>query len=1109
MIFPRSIAVSLISCIVLQTAPLSQAFATNSVAAISCHQSYRMEAINPRIAWVRLQSTPHPSVSLQVRREATEELRDEVAITKADIKHENRIALVLDGGVSLCMYIYGIVMELYALVRATATDPNDESKLYIQNPKSTERVYRKLAHVLSKPGIGQDQDTLTIRFIIDTIAGTSAGGVNGVILAKALALDQPLAGLGQLWVNEGDISSLLNDAASMKGTLPDGSTFALDSEAPPQALLNGDRMYALLIGALEQMDKARPRPVDYVSPYVSRLDASFTSTDTRGILEEIFIRGAKIYDKLHRNVFRLLYRKDLGDAGPWGAGENFAHVNDFVRSNNAFLAYVARCTSSFPGAFVPSRAIDILKVIARMTGYQTAEQRREIGADPTQWERFFPEYHRVANQQVAQGQSRPTDSADFLTASMSDGGTLNNEPIDNARKSLFDHWSPVPMRRILMIVQPVPEMLQRIVKKMPNFIQNIVAALITIPGHQSNLRNLQEIEERNELIRDINRQIRRVEENLHLASDGGFPSRMDPIQWRDATLATLQKQRGMGYAIYHQERMTQVTKEFALLLTRAAGFDTRSQEAQAINTIVETWVEDKYSPNGPPGSNDNSFLFDFDLGYFFRKLLYVRGKITDLSCLDENAKKLVAYSNEQWPSESELNDFEKETIGAKRSFGNIFRRMNAARGALSAPDGILHERVADANAPVMTLEDLRRVMSAPTESEKKKVAHAIVGSKKSRMDRFASALAARFRVIDEQAHKEASEALQETAPSGRAMARRVLRHYYDVFEIFDQVTLPLLYGTEVGELSTVDIERVSPVDATALFDPNKGPKLNGDALFHFGAFLNEKWRKNDIRWGRFDGAERLIAAMLPEEAQAAVRDQLIREAHLAICEDIIRENPNAPFLRDIAKSIALKKGEPLDPKAATIPLTPEDLLDYYKTSYKLDSSLDWAELAKTIARAVTVLGDVFAGIGAMAVRLLGRLVWTVIAIGVPWTKANSIFLGVSAVVAGSAFFSIWMGHFVPVSYGALIAIATAHAVLFTIHRFIIEDEMSATSRRRVVIALIALVGVFTTLFAFADSAFLHMLWTKLLLPAWHSVGHRLMPWKIGATFTLPALFFAA
>ncbi|HVV49155.1 MAG TPA: patatin-like phospholipase family protein, partial [Polyangia bacterium] len=124
---------------------------------------------------------------------------------------EIRFAIVMYGGVSLAVYMNGIAQELLHMVRATAPagDPlNGQFRYRPDDLTGTERVYRELA------------GKLRARFVVDIISGTSAGGINGIFLAKALASGQSLDQLQKLWVREGDAGKLLNDKTSLQGGLP-------------------------------------------------------------------------------------------------------------------------------------------------------------------------------------------------------------------------------------------------------------------------------------------------------------------------------------------------------------------------------------------------------------------------------------------------------------------------------------------------------------------------------------------------------------------------------------------------------------------------------------------------------------------------------------------------------------------------------------------------------------------------------------------------------------------------------------------------------------------------------------------------------------------------
>src|SRR5262249_7178766 len=133
------------------------------------------------------------------------------------------------------------------------------------------------------------------------------------------------------------------------------------------------------------------------------------------------------------------------------------------------------------------------------------------------------------------------------------------------------------------------------------------------------------------------------------------------------------------------------------------------------------------------------------------------------------------------------------------------------------------------------------------------------------------------------AKKTAHRERPSNSAPGVLAARACIDHYRRNFVLYDLVTYPVQYGTGAGETSVVNIFRVSPEDAGTLMkesaDKSEGAKLAGRALMSFGAFLDESWRRNDILWGRLDGAERIISALLPNNEDEELRKQLIKEAH--------------------------------------------------------------------------------------------------------------------------------------------------------------------------------------------------------------------------------------
>lgn len=213
----------------------------------------------------------HPSACYSAPTHALTSNGGRERIGEVQVEREIRIAVVMYGGSSLAIYMNGVAQELLQLVRATS--PNTRGK---QALTGTARVFRKLAHLLA----GTPLDALTdavvaepprVRFVIDIVSGTSAGGINAVMLAKALARNTDLTPLARLWLEKGAVDVLLNDRQ--------GATRRAPYRLPVRALFNSDKMYLELLGALGALNAA---PGAERRPLVEDLELVVTGTDLEG-----------------------------------------------------------------------------------------------------------------------------------------------------------------------------------------------------------------------------------------------------------------------------------------------------------------------------------------------------------------------------------------------------------------------------------------------------------------------------------------------------------------------------------------------------------------------------------------------------------------------------------------------------------------------------------------------------------------------------------------------------------------------------------------------------------------------------------------------------------
>ena len=238
-----------------------------------------------------------------------------------------RLAVVLNGGVSLAIWIGGVAREINRL--STATDS----------------FYQSLLNVTQS----------TVR--VDVLAGTSAGGINAPALALAEIFGQDLSSLGDLWITAGGFADLLHDP--------------MDKD--PLSLLKGDQY--LLVKLLDAFRRLKPDPH---TPERDRpVDLTVTGALWKGervpFMDDY---GSQIVESVHELHFRF-HRDDPDPAwDPTALGAPMG-ADDFATSTVVDqLALAARSTSANPFGFeaswVPMQAAGeghpAMKGVAQMVG---------------------------------------------------------------------------------------------------------------------------------------------------------------------------------------------------------------------------------------------------------------------------------------------------------------------------------------------------------------------------------------------------------------------------------------------------------------------------------------------------------------------------------------------------------------------------------------------------------------------------------------------------------------------------------------------------------------------------------------------------------------------
>lgn len=786
------------------------------------------------------------------------------------LEQETRLAIVLYGGVSLAIYMYGIVEELFRLVRATAPEIGDGPDRQLAFPKteSTEAVYRRLGQLLpvqSGPAPVQAEPAgapaaelpadapVRTRFVVDLIAGSSAGGINGIFLAKALANETDPTSLRKLWIEQGDIGSLLNDA---------GSAFSFRSReyapAPgsaPKSVLNGSRMTSLLIdalGGLELPDKAEATG----TRLVDELDLWVTATDLDGLPVPIQLSRGTTAERryAHRSHFRFSRRDGR---------------NDFVSADSDFTGYAARCTASFPGAFEPMR-LDSLTDL----GLQTKPA----------WSSFYPAYR--------------DPSAHFGERWFSDGGILDNKPFTYVTRALTRRHADLPVDRKLIYVEPDPTAPRLDAPLTPewNAVDTAKAALTGIPRSEGIRDDIQAVLSRNRSIERVRELIGQLgtspSEQAFLT---GLVRQERSAAWGATALSAsaLEHPWGPAYATYARLKVRGLVDYLASLVVAAAGLDPESDQAFALHYVIRAWKDENYAEQPAPRSpqkTDNAFMLDFDLPYRIRRLGFVLQKLREIRD-GQVAPVELACAAYGLPVDSLAALDAAELNALTQRLNDLRGQLTAAEAALADPQGPLAATVAGAG---ITGDSLERILDEVTDAGMLAQAKTIVDTHADAFAEAAGLIAAAFRA----AASEVSERLDEELPrlpedgtasaSGLSRERVALRFFYDAYEAYDSILYEINYATELGEANPVDVLRISPRDTTQPSEVSEQRRqLLGVRLNHFGAFLNQSWRRHDIVWGRLNGAECLIRALLPAGHPDA--EELIEQAQRRIVEDFASE----------------------------------------------------------------------------------------------------------------------------------------------------------------------------------------------------------------------------
>ena len=752
---------------------------------------------------------------------------------------ELRLALVCYGGVSLVLYMQGIIKEFVKLIRASKAyhsvdDPERrqaETYATANGPdgreRDTEAAYFSLLQTIGRK--------LDLRLIVDSVAGASAGGVSGIILARALAHDLSIDHLRDRWLGESDVLRLLAKSqrarvwskwflypllwillrSGMFGLVMDRevrrklSTFFRSRwfEAP----LDGDRFLELLFDGLRDMRQSDDGPSSLLPPgHV--LDLAVSVTDFFGYPRRVSINTPTFIEEREQS---LLWTFSYCH---WEDGREESDFND---DNVPALALAARATSSFPGAFPPTQLTDIDRLLEKR-GMKWATRSKFVSGT-------FREHIRAG--------------VDPTKTSFIDGSIVNAKPFSAAIKAIRERAAYRDVDRRLVYINPDPEPASIPHDgKAPGFLQTLEAAIFEIPMLAPVHGELARLAQFNQSISRMRRIlaaarpeiIRLVREIIATTPQAAYTEQII-AQWRKTANELAATQAGYAYQVYARSKTVLVLDQVIGLICDLGELDPSSTAQTSLAMEVRAWA-DRYCVIAPEGSlltvsDDDKerpwvgFLLQFDLAYRHRRLSFVMRGINELY-------ERLAEPEFVGVGPQHLDD-------AKGQIQEPLHRLRMLRSGAFASATLRNEIKAISDCLQATTDDSTRT---PTVEKIDNVMRRL-------SDEFD--LAGVDRMID---HIAASS----MAKSLPAALRHELLVNYLGFSFWDVWTLPISEWHELEEHREIRVDRISPADGSCLPFEEIGTRLKGARLRHFAGFLSRSIRENDYLWGRLNGAERLI-----------------------------------------------------------------------------------------------------------------------------------------------------------------------------------------------------------------------------------------------------------
>ena len=706
---------------------------------------------------------------------------------------EVRIGLVMYGGVSLAVYINGVVQEFFNAVRGRG-------------------VYRLIKALT-------DSD-----IVVDVISGTSAGGINGILLANALCDGKELAPYATLWREHGDLRRMLQPAGG-----------AVDKTT---SLLSGDEYYLprlidafVELGDSPTIDAGRP---DEDPSILSEMDLFVTGTDVDGIRFTEFDHAGSAMDvKDHRAVFQLKYRSGRdSDLGP-----DPTLSRDQRHARYQAMARLARITSCFPGAFSPV----------------------QFQLNPNPSNTVDPLLKRWGRLQ---------QSAYFL-----DGGILDNKPFGHLLRSVFARHAEREIDRKVFFVEPDPDVFKAMdvdkpEQPPPNFMKTILASTLSIPRYETISDDLRALAERNRLLARYNRIVDDLQPNV-AGADAPQPMPVDPLVQR----------------LYDRSRLVALSDRIVEGLLKIDGRAQPVPQADRERAQKLTLDFDAMQPDADQIFRD--FDIEFRLRRLYRVVYAVYARLYESAASEPVSLAAIyhqiwaAFNRQIELYEVVLAAVERLIDEAPIQLGDLGEDTQIWGLVKHALEMMLDESSEPARALPLTfvpgsdwlsadsLTDLKRGLGRLSASIQEAIRQDARQFAVESVPGFGSLLV-RLDGCEQQILQRllSGDPMQQHHP----MEQDPIYCAYAQFKDLDARVFPLELVGGLREKDIIETIRISPRDAQCGFaHRDLQAKVAGDAAFHFGAFFKRSWRSNDILWGRLDALCQLTGELLDAERLDLIR----------------------------------------------------------------------------------------------------------------------------------------------------------------------------------------------------------------------------------------------